>query len=199
MPTATATPTVPPPRPPKRFSVADYHRMMELGLITKSDRCELIRGLIVEKPRVNPPHAAAVRRITRLLSAVLTERTVLQIQLPITLSDSEPEPDAAVLRGDEADYDHRHPGPRDVLLVVEVSDSSLDDDSTTKLSLYAGEKLTEYWIVNVVDRVVQVYTNPRGGRTPTYRTRTDYAGGESVPVSFGKVMAGTIPAEDLLG
>jgi Uma2 family endonuclease len=197
MPPATATIVSPSPRPPKRFSVAAYHRMMELGLITKGDRCELIHGLIVEKPRVNPPHAAAVRRLTRLLTAVL-DGAVLQIQLPVTLSDSEPEPDAAVLQGEEADYDHRHPGPKDVLLLVEVSDSTLDDDSTTKLALYAGEKIAQYWIVNLVDREVQVYTNPRGGRTPAYRTRTDYRPGDSIPVVVGKKAVGTVAVSELL-
>ncbi len=198
MPTATVALPPLPLRPPKRFSVADYHRMMELGLITKGDRCELIHGLIVEKPRVNPPHAAAVTRLMNRLVPLVAGAAVLRIQLPVTLSDSEPEPDLVIAAGGEGDYDRRHPGPKDVLLLVEVSDSTLDDDSTTKLALYAGEKIAQYWIVNLVDREVRVYTVPRGGRTPAYRTRTDYQPGESIPVVVGKKAAGTVAVAELL-
>lgn len=188
----------PPPRPQKRFTVEQYHRLIELGMIKKEDRCELIHGLIVEKPRVNPPHAATVRRLMRFLATLIGDDGVLQIQLPITCSDSEPEPDAAVLAGVEEDYEHRHPGPRDVLLLVEVSDSTLDDDTTTKLQLYAAEKVAQYWVINLIDRRVEVYTNPRGGKSPTYRTRIDYTPGQSVPVVIGKKSVGSIPVSELL-
>jgi Uma2 family endonuclease len=172
--------------------------MLELGLITKADRCELIHGLIVEKPRVNPPHAAAVTRLMNRLFPLVAGAATLRVQLPVTLSDSEPEPDLVIAAGAESDYDHDHPSPKDILLLVEVSDSTLDDDSTTKLALYAGEKVSTYWIVNLVDRMMEVYTAPRGGRNPAYRTRTDYRAGESVPVVVGKKTVGTMAVSDLL-
>jgi Uma2 family endonuclease len=75
--------------------------------------------------------------------------------------------------GPEAEYQHRHPGPRDLLFLIKVSDSTLDDDTTTKLRLYAAEKVIQYWVVNLVDRRVEVYTHPRCGKTPSYRTRTE--------------------------
>lgn len=198
MPTATLAPPAPPPRPQKRFTVAEYHRLIELGIVKKADRCELIHGVIVEKPRVNPPHAATVRRLMRLLAALIGDAAVLQIQLPITCSDSEPEPDAAILIGTEEDYEYRHPGPRDVVLLVEVSDSTLDDDTTTKLQLCAAEKIAQYWVVNLIDRRVEVYTTPRGGRTPAYRTRIDFRPGQAVPVVVGKKTVGSIPVSELL-
>ena len=198
MPTATLASPSPPPRPQKRFSVTEYHRLIEHGFITKADRCELIHGFIVEKPRVNPPHATAVTRLLNRLFPLVAGLATLRVQLPVTCSDSEPEPDLAVAAGTEEDYEHRHPGPRDVLLLVEVSDSTLDDDTTTKLELYAAEKVAQYWVVNLIDRRVEVYTNPRGGRTPAYRARTEYGPGQAVPVVIGKKTVGSIPVSELL-
>ena len=163
MPTATMTPAPSPGGPPQRlFTVAEYHRLMDVGIITKADRCELIHGLIVEKPRINPPHATAVSKLTRRLFGLVGDDSVIRIQLPITLSDSEPEPDVVVAAGTDDDYTDAHPGPKEVRLAVEVSDSSLADDQGVKLAMYAAAKLPVYWIVNLVDGRVEVYTNPRG-------------------------------------
>lgn len=198
MPTATLAPPAPPARPQRRFTVAEYHRLIEHGFIKKRDRCELIHGLIVEKPRVNPPHATAVTRLLNRLFPFVAGAATLRIQLPVTCADSEPEPDVVVAVGMEEDYENRYPGPRDVLLLIEVSDSTLDDDTTTKLQLYAAEKVARYWIVNLIDRRVEVYTNPRGGKTPAYRTRTEYKPGQAVPVVFGKKTVGSVPVSELL-
>lgn len=198
MSTVTLALPSPPPRPQKRFTVAQYHRLLELGIIKKEDRCELIHGLIVEKPRVNPPHATAVTRLLNRLFPLVAGLATLRVQLPITCSDSEPEPDLIVAVGTEEDYEHRHPGPRDVLLLVEVSDSTLDDDTTTKLQLYAAEKVAQYWVINLIDRRVEVYTNPRGGKTPAYRSRTEYTPGHAVPVTIGKKTVGSIRVSELL-
>src|SRR5689334_3689456 len=97
MATATMTPAPTPGQPnQRRFTVAEYHKLMEVGVLTKSDRCELIRGLIVEKPTINPPHATVVSKLSRRLFGMIGHDLVLRIQLPITLSDSEPEPDVVV-------------------------------------------------------------------------------------------------------
>lgn len=191
----------PPPAPRARqhlFTVADYHRMQATGIITKSDRVELIRGVLVEKPVVNPPHAATQRRLTRLLPTLAGSAHTVQFQLPITLSDSEPEPDAAFIAVREDDYSDGHPGPKDVTLVIEISDSTLAEDRGSQLQLYAENKIPEYWIVNLVEGIVEVYTKPRGGRTPTYRARTDYAAGDSVPVVLGGKPAGTLPVSEII-
>jgi Uma2 family endonuclease len=198
MSTVTLVLPTPPPRPQKRFTVAQYHRLLELGIIKKEDRCELIHGLIVEKPRVNPPHATAITRLLNRLFPLVAGTATLRIQLPVTCTDSEPEPDVVIAVGTEEDYEHRHPGPRDVLLLVEVSDSTLDDDTTTKLQLYAAEKVAQYWVINLIDRRVEVYTNPRGGKAPAYRTRTEYTPGQSVPVTIGKKTVGSISVSELL-
>jgi len=199
MATATLTPTPAPGGPPqRRFTVAEYHKLGEVGILTPADRCELIHGLIVEKPVINPPHAAAVRRVNRHLTALLGAEVVIGVQQPITLSDSEPEPDVVVAIGTEQDYAKRHPGAREVPLVVEVSDSSLPDDQTTKLGLYAAAKIPVYWIVNIPERRIEVYTQPRGGKSPTYRQQDDYGPDDSVPVVVAGRQLGTIPVKELL-
>ena len=153
----------------------------------------------MEKPVINPPHAAAVRRVNRHLTALLGAEVVIGVQQPITLSDSEPEPDVVVAIGTEQDYAKRHPGAREVPLVVEVSDSSLPDDQTTKLGLYAAAKIPVYWIVNLVDRQVEVYTDPDPAASPpAYRTRTDYRPGDAVPIALDGQPAGSIPVADLI-
>jgi hypothetical protein len=193
----TKPPTAGPPNQ-RRFTVAEYHKLMEVGVLTKSDRCELIRGLIVEKPTINPPHATVVSKLSRRLFRMLGDDLVLRIQLPITLPDSEPEPDVVVAAGTDDDYAGAHPGPQDVRFIVEVGDSSLSDDQTTKLGLYAGARVAEYWVVNLVDRRIEVYTQPRGGKTPGYRKQTVYAPGDAVPVVAGGKRLGTISVEELL-
>jgi Uma2 family endonuclease len=196
-----------PPGPPaptafgqavRRFTVEQYHRMHEAGILTASDRCELIHGVVVQRPPVNPPHATALTRLSRRLYTLAGDELVARIQLPVTLAGSEPYPDALLAAGTDADYEARHPGPKDVRLVVEVSDSTLPDDRTTKLALYAAARLPVYWVVNLKDRRVEVYTDPRGGKNPGYRTRTDYAPGDDVPVSVDGAALGTAPAAELL-
>ncbi len=182
-----------------RITLQKYHEMGRAGILSPKDRCELIHGVLVEKPVVNPPHASTVRKLARVLIAWCQDVAIVGIQQPISLPpDNEPEPEVAIFSGTEGDYDDRHPGPRDVLLVVVVSDSSLPEDRTTKLKLYASYKLPVYWIVNIPERRIEVYTDPKGGKSPTYRTRTDYGPDDSVPVALAGKALGSIPVRELL-
>ena len=116
---------------------------------------------------INPPHAAALARLTRRFGRMLDEIWVIREQSPVTIppGNSEPEPDLVVARGpDERSTTTRHPNPRDIALVVEVADSTLPVDRDQKLNAYAAADIPEYWIVNLVDRRVEVYTMPRGGK-----------------------------------
>ncbi|MGL6095603.1 MAG: Uma2 family endonuclease, partial [Fimbriiglobus sp.] len=181
-------------RPPQRlFTVAEYHRMGAAGVLTENSRCELIHGVILEKPVIHPAHKKAVRHLIEAASAVFGKSYVIDSQGPITLPDSEPEPDLSVAVGPEEQYDARNPLPPELVLVVEVADSSLDYDRGEKLEMYAASQIAVYWIVNFPDRRVEVYTDPHSGKSPTYRTRTDYAPGESVPVTVAGTILGTIP------
>jgi Uma2 family endonuclease len=148
--------------PPRhRFSVADYEKMVEHAILTENDRVELIRGLLLEKPDVSSPHAACVIRLNRLLVPAINERGIVSVGDPVGLADSVPEPDVALLRPRTDFYASARPQPKDILLVVEVADSTVDYDREDKSALYAENGITEYWIVNLPDRCLEVYRQPR--------------------------------------
>jgi hypothetical protein len=181
-----------------RFTVDEYHQFGDAGILTPESRVELIDGWIVEKPVQKPPHAIALTRLQKRLPKVVPTEFEIRTQLPITLPTSEPEPDAVVARGPEVRYDDSHPKPGDIAIVIEVSHASLAFDQGPKLLLYAAAKLPVYWIVNIPDQRVEVYSNPRIGRVPKYKTTANYERGATVPlVVFGK-QVGAIAVTDLL-
>ena len=145
--------------------------MCELGIIRADDNLELLGGWLVEKMGKNPPHSATMGRLRRLLEPFVTAGRLLRIQEPISLSISEPEPDVAIVRGaDEAVFSRRHPAANEVLLVVEVADSSIERDQKTKKFIYAEAGIPFYWIVNLNDRRLEVYGDPSGPiAEPDYR------------------------------
>ena len=181
-----------------RFSVEQYHELGDAAILTTEDRVELIDGWIREKPVQKSPHASTVTRLQKRLPRAIPDSFEFRSQLPITLATSEPEPDGVVARGPEGRYDDNHPGPRDVALVVEVSDTTLDFDRGPKLIIYADARMPVYWIVNIPDERVEVYTNPRRGRTPNFRVRTDYERGAKIPIVLHDVSVGAIAVDDLL-
>jgi Uma2 family endonuclease len=174
--------------------------MIRSGILGEKDRIELLEGRLVPKMPPNPPHSNTVGRVTRQVLRSLPDGWQYRSEQPITLSDSEPQPDLALARGDANTYDHRHPTPPDISLVGEVGDSSLDEDRDDRNRIYAGANLPIYWIINVVDRQVEVYTDPRpAGPIPGYATRTDYRVGDSVPLVLDGQTVGHIPVADLVG
>jgi len=187
-----------PGRPLYRLTVPQYHAMFAQGILKATDRVELLDGYLVAKMTPNPPHAVAVSVITDLLAPLLPAGWVIRVQNPITLKESEPEPDLAVVRGPQRRYLTRHPGPRDVGLLIEVADSSLLDDRRYKTTLYAQSRIREVRIVNLVDDLVEVYTTPRGGRTPVYQGRKDYGRDDQVPFTVDGHLCGQLPVKDLL-
>ena len=142
-----------------RFSVAEYDQMIEYGILTENDRVELIRGEILEKMSIGESHAGCVRRLNQLLFVLFGTRVCISIQNPIRLEDSEPEPDLVILKSRDDFYSEVHPTPEDILLIVEIADSSLDFDRGVKLPLYAENGIVECWIVNLVDKTLEVYRN----------------------------------------
>ena len=152
-----------------RLSVQQYHAMRRAGILTEDDRVELIDGLLVSKMTKNPPHSLATELTRRALddalrSAGLAGAWHVRSQEPITTSDSEPEPDVSVVAGSVRDYHQAHPGPGDVALVVEIADESLRRDRGDKLAIYARAGVAAYGIVNLADRVVELYREPEGER-----------------------------------
>lgn len=150
---------------PHRFTVADYHRMAEVGILGEDSRVELIRGHIVDMAPIGAPHLGAVNRLTRLLVVMLAGRAVVSVQNPVRLDDgSEPEPDLAVLKSRADDYGLATPRADEVLLLIEVSDSTLQHDRDVKLPLYAESGIPEFWLVDLGGPAVEVYRQPSGGR-----------------------------------
>ena len=143
------------------FSVDDYDRMIETGILTELDRVELIRGEILEKMVIGDPHCACVNRLNRMLVLLTGNNAVVSVQNPVRLDSSEPEPDIAVLRPRSDFYGNGKPEPAEVLLLIEVADSSLDYDRTVKGPLYAENGIREYWIVNLEDDCVEVHRDPQ--------------------------------------
>ena len=145
------------------FTVEQYDRMIEIGVFPPGYRAELIDGKVFKKPPIGKRHAAFVGRLNRMFSRTLSE-SIVWVQNPIRLDDhSEPEPDVTLLKPREDFYAGSLPTPADVLLLVEVSDSTLDYDRQRKLPLYARAGVPEVWIVNVADERVETYADPSGG------------------------------------
>ncbi len=163
MSTITPMPVAPDwvPAPLHRLTVEQYEAMVASGIITARDRVHLINGCLVEKMTHHPPHAIADelcgKALDRLLPADWSTRGGKPVRIPGLAS--EPEPDRSVVRGDVRDYEQTHPGPGDVALIVEVSKSSLADDRKMA-EIYGKAGIPVYWIINVVNRQVEVYSQP---------------------------------------
>ncbi len=181
-----------------RFTVDQYHRMIDLGIFKPDVRVELFKGWIVRKMTHKPPHDSAVARLTRRLYRLLSEEWSVRVQSAITLKDSEPEPDIVIAIGSEETYDRRHPGPKDIALLVEVADATVAYDRDAKGPLYAQARIAVYWIVNLVNRRVEVYTEPKTGRSPSYRTRRDFTVDESIPLVLDGSEIARIPVREIL-
>ncbi|MDX1976086.1 MAG: Uma2 family endonuclease [Pseudanabaenaceae cyanobacterium bins.68] len=143
-----------------RLSVAQYHSMLEHGIFAQDAQVELLEGLLVAKMPKNPPHRLSTGLLQDVLLSNLPSNYHLNLQEPLTLADSEPEPDLAVVVGSRLDYRDRHPQGQEVALVVEVADSSLERDRTLKQGIYAKPGIPNYWILNLSDRTLEVYTDP---------------------------------------
>jgi Uma2 family endonuclease len=183
----------------KKFTPTQYHALIHSGIIQEGEPVELLEGYLVEKGMRNPPHDGSVTRLTNRLPRRLPAGWVTRIQCAISLGESEPEPDGAVVRGDDTSYDARLPVAADFGIVIEVSDSTLAFDRRDKGRIYARAGIPVYWIVNVADRQIEVYTDPdTAANPPEYRTRTDYRPGDAVPITLDGNAAGTIAVSDLL-
>ena len=146
------------------YSVDDYYRMAESGILRFGDRVELIEGEIIDMVPISSRHAAAVNRISSALQLAVANRAILGIQNPIRLSHySEPQPDIALLRLCEDFYAGAHPVPADVLLIIEVAASTLDYDRNTKLPLYSRHGIPEVWLIDLDNQQFSIHSEPQGG------------------------------------
>ncbi len=176
--------SLPPQMPLHRFSVEQYHRMGELGVLTADEKVELLEGWIVEKMNQRPIHGYTVRRLCEILQHDLPAGFLIQCRLPITTERSEPEPDIAIIRGRQQDFRERHPFGTDCRLVVEVADTSLQRDRA-KAAIYSSAGVEEYWIVNVYDQCLERFQLCR--ETMVYQ-EARFATDQEISIQIGDAM-----------
>jgi Uma2 family endonuclease len=182
-----------------RFSVARYQRMIETGILTSADRVELLENYVVLKMPHNPPHDGTIDLVKAAIPARMPSGWLFRVQQAIALSDSQPEPDFSLARGTPRTYLARHPSPTDLGLVVEVADASLLRDQRDKTRIYARGGIPCYWIVNLVDRRIEVFTQPSGPTAvPAYSSFQIYQPGDPVPLALDGATVATIPVDELL-
>lgn len=193
--TAPALPDV----PIWRLTVEQYHQMIGAGVLTDGDSVELLEGWLVAKMTIKPPHALATELTRDKLASIIGDEWFVNSQQPISTQDSEPEPDVTVIRGARREFADRHPGPADVGLVVEVADVTLNRDRRIKKSIYARAGIPCYWIVNLLDRKIEVCYDPTGpAANPDYRCNKEFHTQDDVPVVLDGREIARITVSELL-
>ena len=179
---------------PYQFSIDAYYRAFDLGLLGQQERTELISGQIIHMSPSSEPHSAGIGIFVELCFARLLGKVTVRSENPIELTAiaSVPQPDIALCNRDPSHYSQRHPSNEEVLFLVEVSLSSLEYDRTVKKALYEQAFIPEYWIVNLVDRQFECFTEPKG--EAGYRTKKIYVEGDA----FSHELLGEIVVSDLL-
>jgi Uma2 family endonuclease len=178
-----------------RLDTDRYHRMIDAGILRDGDKVELLNGLLVRKMSFGSAHVLATNKLVKWFIRIMPDSVEVRGQSPIDVGTSEPEPDVALavapeIRGSE------HPTAGQVFLVVEIAESSLKTDRGEKLAIYARAGLPEYWIVNIAEKQVEVYTEPDRGIS-TYATTTIYQTTDAVPVIVNGVAYDSLPVADL--
>ncbi len=179
----------------KRFTVAEFRAMVETGILQEGSPYELLNGEIVHMASIGSKHAAKVSRINAHLSKTIAEAHIVAVQNPIELGTySQPEPDIALLRWQDDFYESGHPEAKDIYLLIEVSDTTLEYDRTTKLPIYAESGVSEFWIVNIPDHQIEVYRNPSG---KIYQSIQTFTQGQTLTIELLPEV--TIDVDDILG
>jgi Uma2 family endonuclease len=171
--------------------------MVRLGILSDDDPVELLEGWLVYKMPKNPPHRVTTKLTLNALEAIISGDWYVDTQEPITLTDSEPEPDVVIVRGNTRNYLDRHPGAEDIALVIEVSDTTLERDRTSKKRLYARAGIPVYWIINLPEQQIEVYSEPVIEEA-IYQRRQDYALSDRVPVAIAGQLISDLLVGDLL-
>lgn len=186
------------PFPIRRFTVEEYHRLAEAGVLSEDDRVELLEGWLVPKMIHNPAHDGTIEIADELLRSVLPDGWRIRIQSAITTVDSEPEPDLAVVRGPVGRYLTKRPEAADIAMVIEVADSWVDRDRQ-KARLYARAGIATYWIVNLPEQHVEVFSAPvEADGEPRYSTQSTYGVAEELSIAIDEEECGRLQVSDLL-
>lgn len=179
-----------------RLTVAQYDLMVQAGILGKRDRVELIEGILVAKMGRNRPHIVSGNKALRTLQGTIPPGWYVAKEDPLTVSDlSKPEPDLAIVRGKAEDYIERDVTAKDVAVVAEIAESSLRADQNEMRAVYAASSIPAYWIINLVDHQLEVYSDPEGRE---YRTSQVFSREQEVPLIIGGTEVGRIRVADLL-
>lgn len=183
-----------------RLSVDQYHELIRSGKLTEDDPVELLEGILAFKIPKNTPHATATRLCRRAVEPLLPTDWFYDAQEPITLADGEPEPDGMVVRGRIEDYARNHPGPRDISLVIEIADTSLERDRGIKMRSYARAAIPVYWILDLEGRALEVYNDPDANAAPdpSYRNRERLSEEQTVTLAIAGQARGKIRVSSFL-
>jgi Uma2 family endonuclease len=188
-----------PPEPPVRITVGQYHTMIDAGVFAEDEAVELLEGWLFHKMAKKSTHSVSTRATRKKLEELVPPGWDVDSQEPITTLDSEPEPDVSVFRAEVRETKKRHPLPKEVGLVVEVSEGTLARDRGIKKRIYARARIPVYWIVNLVDQQIEVYTDPTGSaKRPTYRNDRIYKPGDSIPLFLDGKEIAKIDVNDIL-
>jgi Uma2 family endonuclease len=189
-----------PPEPVQRLSVEQYLSLVRDGSVTDDSRCELIEGWMVPSLTKGPGHEEVHETLRDLLECLLPDGWLCRSQGPIVLLDSVPEPDLSIVLGPRSRFRAQHPVPAEIQWVVEVSDLTLERDRGLKLRAYARSSIREYWIVNLIDRQIEVYTSPQPlANPPGYAPPVIYRQADHVPVCIQGSEVARLPVIDVLG
>ncbi|MCE9604790.1 MAG: Uma2 family endonuclease [Planctomycetia bacterium] len=185
-----------------RFTVDEYHRLIDTGVLKATDRVELLEGVICEMMTpIGSQHGAVVELTRKALDRIIPAASSVWSQQAVTTATSEPQPDVYVARGGYRDYLEHHPGPTELLLVVEVADTSLAFDRSEKQRIYAAVGITEYWIVNLPERKLEVYRRPIAAASEQpacYESVDIFSAEQSVDVVLDGMKVGAITVRDML-
>ena len=193
-PVLSAPPTVSAPAR-RRFTVVEYYAMADAGILSEYDRVELLDGDLITMPPIGDWHAASVKLFNNTILPCLEGRAIMAVQDPVRLDEhSEPQPDIMLLQWRDDFYRNAHPAPGDVMLLIEVADSSVEFDRTVKLAAYARAGIPEVWIVARAERRIEAYTEPAGNEYATVRY---FGPGETVaPQAFSDI---TLAVDRIIG
>ena len=147
------------------FNVDEYYRMAESGILSEGDRVELIEGEVIEMSPIGKRHAACVKRLNRLLNREVGELAIVGVQDPISIDDfSEPQPDLVLLKPRADFYSNSHPTPADVLVIIEVADTSVEYERNVKFPIYTRSGIPEAWLVVLPKDILEVHSEPKNGK-----------------------------------
>jgi Uma2 family endonuclease len=184
---------------PARFTVAQYHAMIDAGVFAEDEQVELLEGWLFHKMAKKAAHSVATRTLRKRLEKLVEPEWDVDSQEPITTLESEPEPDVSVVRAGVRAAKKRHPKPKEIGLLVEVSEGTLARDRGMKKRIYARARIPVYWIVNLIDDQIEVYSEPTGPtKRPDYRHTQIYSPGDSLPLVLDGKEIAMIDVNDIL-